>query len=130
MFFSDISWVHHNILQAHPCQVSDLLDQLYLNFDALSKTHDAFNIETIRDAYVGVCNLVKPQKSNHAKQVAESAIDTLAAVASTSHPTRGFHIGDWAAEVLKHQVPEMQLAAQGSVHIKGKGTMMTFFIKD
>ena len=86
-------WVHHNTLQAYPGQVSDLLGQLYLNFDALSKTHDAFKIETIGDAYVGVCNLVKPQKSNHAKRVAESAIDTLAAVASTPHPTRGFHNG-------------------------------------
>lgn len=73
--------------------MSDLLDQLYLNFDALSKTHDAFKIETIGDAYVGVCNLVKPQKANHAKRVAESAIGTLAVAASAPHPSWGFHDG-------------------------------------
>ena len=37
---------------------------------------------------------------------------------------------DWAAEVLEQQVPKMQLESQGLIHIKGKGVMMTFFIKD
>lgn len=38
---------------------------------------------------------------------------------------------DWAAEVLKQQqVPEMQLESRGLIHIKGKGAMITFFIKD
>ena len=36
----------------------------------------------------------------------------------------------WAAEVLEQQVPKMQLESQGLIHIKGKGAMMTFFIKD
>jgi class 3 adenylate cyclase len=61
-----------------------LLDRLYLKFDALSVKHDVFKIETIGDAYVGVCNLVKDQGADHAKHVAEFAIDTLKAAAETS----------------------------------------------
>jgi class 3 adenylate cyclase len=180
MFFSDIVGFTTISSKLTPDQVSDLLDRLYLKFDALSEKHDVFKIETIGDAYVGVCNLVKPQKADHAKRVAEFAIDTLAAAASTpillGDPTMGtvrirvgIHCGplvarvvgsrnprycvfgdtvnttarmesnsksmkiqcsDRAAEVLKQQVPEIQLESRGLIPIKGKGEMSTFFIKD
>lgn len=83
MFFSDIVGFTTISSEITPDQVSDMLDRLYLKFDALSVKHDVFKIETIGDAYVGVCNLVKNQESDHAKRIAEFAIDALNASANT-----------------------------------------------
>ena len=66
-----------------PEQVSDLLDRLYLKFDKLSVKHDVFKIETIGDAFVGICNLVKDQSTDHAKRIVEFAIDCVKAAAKT-----------------------------------------------
>jgi class 3 adenylate cyclase len=83
MFFSDIVGFTTISSEISPDQVSDMLDRLYTKFDALSVKHDVFKIETIGDAYVGVCNLVKDQGSDHAKRVAEFASDTIEAAADT-----------------------------------------------
>ncbi|KAL7539363.1 hypothetical protein ACHAXR_010327, partial [Thalassiosira sp. AJA248-18] len=83
MFFSDIVGFTKISSQITPDEVSDMLDRLYLRFDALSEKHDVFKIETIGDAYVGVCNLVEKQDADHAKRIAEFAIDTVAAAAET-----------------------------------------------
>ena len=83
MFFSDIVGFTTISSQISPEQVSDMLDRLYLKFDALSVKHDMFKIETIGDAYVGVCNLVKKQEADHSKRVVEFAMDTLKAASET-----------------------------------------------
>ena len=83
MFFSDIVGFTSISSKMTPEEVSDLLDRLYLKFDALSEKHDVFKIETIGDAYVGVCNLVKNQEGDHAKRIAEFAIDTVKAAGET-----------------------------------------------
>ncbi|KAL7539016.1 hypothetical protein ACHAWF_006271 [Thalassiosira exigua] len=83
MFFSDIVGFTDVAAALTPDQVSDLLDRLYLKFDALSRKHDVFKIETIGDAYVGVCNLVKEQEYDHAKRVVEFAIDVMEAAGET-----------------------------------------------
>jgi class 3 adenylate cyclase len=83
MFFSDI--VGYTIISSKlsPDQVSDLLDRLYLKFDELSVKHDVFKIETIGDAFVGICNLVKDQSDDHAKRVVEFAMECVKAAADT-----------------------------------------------
>ena len=83
MFFSDIVGFTTISSNISPEQVSDMLDCLYLKFDELSMKHDVFKIETIGDAYVGVCNLVKKQEDNHAKRVVEFAMDALKAASDT-----------------------------------------------
>lgn len=83
MFFSDIVGFTTIASKITPIQVSDMLDRLYLKFDALSEKHDVFKIETIGDAFVGVCNLVKKQPEDHAKRVALFALDTIKAAAET-----------------------------------------------
>ena len=180
MFFSDMVGFTNIAAQLTPDQVSDLLDRLYLKFDALSEKHDVFKIETIGDAFVGVCNLVKKQEADHAKRVAEFALDTLKAAAETpilpDDPSKGtvrirvgVHSGplvarvvgsrnprycvfgdtvnttarmetysppnkiqcsERTAQLLKQQVPDLPLESRGSIHIKGKGDMETYFIKD
>lgn len=39
-----------------PVKVCDMLDRLYLAFDALANKHEVFKVETIGDAWVGVTN--------------------------------------------------------------------------
>jgi len=84
MFFSDIVGFTDISARITADQVSDLLDRLYLKFDALSEEYDVFKIETIGDAFVGVTNLVKKQEDDHAKRIAEFAMCTVKAAAETS----------------------------------------------
>lgn len=116
MFFSDIVGFTTISSELTPDQVSEMLDRLYLAFDALSVKHDVFKIETIGDAYVGVCNLVKKQESDHAKRVAEFAIDCIKAAAETAilpeDPSMGtvqirvgMHCGPLVARVVGSRNP-------------------------
>ena len=54
--------------------VMDMLDRLYLRFDRLSTEHGLFKVETIGDAYMAVANLPEPVQHDHARRVAEFAI--------------------------------------------------------
>jgi class 3 adenylate cyclase len=83
MFFSDIVGFTIISSKLSPEQVSDLLDRLYLKFDELSVKHDVFKLETIGDAFVGICNLVKDQSDDHAKRVVEFAMECVKAAAET-----------------------------------------------
>jgi len=116
MFFSDIVGFTDISARITPDQVSDLLDRLYLKFDALSVEHDVFKIETIGDAFVGVTNLVKNQEDDHAKRIAEFAIGTLKAAAETpvlaNDPSMGtvqirvgIHSGPLVARVVGSRNP-------------------------
>jgi len=61
----------------HPSKVADLLDRVYTKFDDLSRKHDVFNVETVGDSYMAVANLVKDQESDHAKRIANFAMDAV-----------------------------------------------------
>ena len=73
-------------------------------------------VETIGDAYMAVCNLVKDQKDDHARRIAQFAIDVIH-VASTipineEDPTSGFvklrvgfHSGPIVADVVGSRNP-------------------------
>jgi len=116
MFFSDIVGFTTIASKITPVQVSDMLDRLYLKFDELSEKHDVFKIETIGDAYVGVCNLVKKQQNDHAKRVAQFALDTIKAASDTpvlpDDPSMGsvrirvgIHCGPLVARVVGSRNP-------------------------
>jgi serine/threonine protein kinase/ABC-type glycerol-3-phosphate transport system substrate-binding protein len=116
MFFSDIVGFTTISSKITPEQVSEMLDRLYLKFDELSVKHDMFKIETIGDAYVGVCNLVKKQDSDHAKRVAEFAIECVQAASETTilndDPSMGtvkirvgMHCGPLVARVVGSRNP-------------------------
>ena len=75
-----------------------------------------FKIETIGDAYVGVCNLVEKQQGDHAKRVAEFALATLKAASETpvlpDDPSMGsvrirvgIHCGPLVARVVGSRNP-------------------------
>jgi len=93
IFFSDIVGFTDISSTLSPMKVSEMLDRLYSSFDALSRAHDVFKIETIGDAYMAVTNLVKDQ-DDHAKRVVDFAVEALAAANETlidvDDPSRGY----------------------------------------
>eukprot|EP00934_Nitzschia_sp_Nitz4_P007313 Nitzschia sp. Nitz4//scaffold596_size2553//2//1309//NITZ4_009288-RA/size2553-processed-gene-0.1-mRNA-1//-1//CDS//3329555068//7303//frame0 len=116
IFFSDIISFTDISGSLEPRQVANLLDRLYTKFDELSRQHDIFKVETIGDAYMAVTNLVKDQPNDHAKRIAEFAIDAIKAANSTliveDDPSRGvvhiragFHSGPIVADVVGTRNP-------------------------
>jgi class 3 adenylate cyclase len=56
VFFSDIVRFTDISRALSPVKVCDMLDRLYVAFDALANKHHVFKVETIGDAWVGVTN--------------------------------------------------------------------------
>ena len=56
IFFSDIVRFTDISRALSPVKVCNMLDRLYLAFDALANKHEVFKVETIGDAWMGVTN--------------------------------------------------------------------------
>jgi hypothetical protein len=56
VFFSDIIRFTDISRALTPVKVCDMLDRLYVAFDALAGKHEVFKVETIGDAWMGVTN--------------------------------------------------------------------------
>eukprot|EP00980_Cylindrotheca_fusiformis_P005526 scaffold1172_cov115-Cylindrotheca_fusiformis.AAC.1 len=111
VFFSDIVRFTDISRVMSPSKVCDMLDRLYLAFDALSKKHEVFKVETIGDAWVGVTNLDGNQSDSHVKRIADFAVDVVAAAgtilidvddpsAGSVHIRVGFHSGPVVSNVI------------------------------
>ncbi|GKY96680.1 hypothetical protein MPSEU_000627600 [Mayamaea pseudoterrestris] len=116
IFFSDIVGFTDISSTLEPRKVATMLDRLYTKFDHLSQVHEIFKLETIGDAYVAVTNLVKDQPDDHAKRIAEFAIDAIVAANETlvdvDDPAKGyvnirvgFHCGPVVADVVGTRNP-------------------------
>jgi class 3 adenylate cyclase len=119
VFFSDIVGFTNIASELSPLQVSDLLDRLYIKFDALSRLHEVFKVETIGDAWMGVTNLVSPQP-DHTKRIVAFAMDAIRAANTTLVDDRdsskgfvnirvGFHSGPVIANVVGSRNPKYTL---------------------
>lgn len=179
IFFSDVVGYSTIAGKLSPIKLSDLMDRLYEKFDALSRKHDIFKVETIGDSWMGVTNLIKDQP-DHVKRIAEFSVDVAAAAQETwidpddssmgqVHIRVGFHSGPVVANVvgsrnpryclfgdtvntasrmeshsqpgrihcsetsamlLREQHPMMPMASRGSVSIKDKGKMRTYWVNE
>lgn len=80
ILFADI--VDFTPLSAHlgPTALVELLNRIFTRFDELATRHGAEKIKTIGDAYMAVAGLPEP-RADHARVVAELALDMLAAMA-------------------------------------------------
>jgi class 3 adenylate cyclase len=111
IFFSDI--VHFTdisrIMSAG--KVCQMLDRLYVAFDDLASKHKIFKVETIGDAWMGVTNLENDQDDTHVKQIAEFAVDAVAAAAQImideDDPKKGFvriRVGFHSGQVVSNVI--------------------------
>jgi len=179
IFFSDIVGFTNISSTLPPIKISDMLDRLYHEFDSLSHEYDVFKVETIGDAYMAVCNLVKDQ-SDHTTRIAEFALKAVKAANATLIDTDnldlgyvnirvGFHSGPVVANVvgsrnpryclfgdtvntasrmesnseknqihcskraavlLRKQNPDIGIRSRGTINVKGKGEMETYWISE
>ena len=91
-------------------KLSDLLDRLYNMFDELCDRLEVFKVETIGDAYMAVCNLVKPQP-HHVGLAAKFAVEAMLLASTvpidTDDPSTGFvqlRIGVHTGSVVTHVI--------------------------
>ena len=69
IYFSDIVGFTTISSSLSAQEVSEMLDRLYVEFDNLAGTHGVFKVETIGDAWMGVCNLDQDQSDHAARSV-------------------------------------------------------------
>ncbi len=69
IYFSDIVGFTTISSNLSAQEVSEMLDRLYVEFDNLAGTHGVFKVETIGDAWMGVCNLDQAQSDHAARSV-------------------------------------------------------------
>eukprot|EP00980_Cylindrotheca_fusiformis_P006581 scaffold1387_cov103-Cylindrotheca_fusiformis.AAC.3 len=111
VFFSDIVRFTDISRALPPVKVCQMLDRLYLAFDALANKHEVFKVETIGDAWVGVTNLEGNQNDSHTKRIAHFAVDAIAAAGNIRideddpssgniHIRVGFHSGNVVSNVI------------------------------
>ncbi|KAL3909213.1 MAG: hypothetical protein SGARI_002712 [Bacillariaceae sp.] len=116
LFFCDIVGFTSISETMEPMKVANMLDRLYLKFDALSRAHNVHKVETVGDCWMGATNLVQDQKTDHVKRVADFALDAVAAANSTLIDAKdakrgyvsirvGFHSGPVVADVVGCRSP-------------------------
>jgi len=116
IFFSDIVGFTSIAANLEPRKVANLLDRFYFKLDALSSIHDVFKVETIGDAYMAVTNLVKNQDKDHAKRMAQFAMDAIQAANETLIDVDDESMGYLDIRVGLHTGPGKQpFASNGTV---------------
>ena len=104
IYFSDIVGFTTISSKLSAQEVSALLDRLYIQFDALAVKHGVFKLETIGDAWVGVCNLTEKQ-ADHAARIARFSIDAVQAAANTPVDLADSSLGNIKIRVGFHSGP-------------------------
>ena len=115
VYFSDIVGFTNISSSLSPLKVSDMLDRLYEKFDALSRKHEVFKVETIGDSYMCASNLIMDQH-DHSKRMAAFAMDSIRAANETmidsDDPALGYvnirvglHAGPIVANVVGTRAP-------------------------
>ncbi|EKX55050.1 hypothetical protein GUITHDRAFT_60308, partial [Guillardia theta CCMP2712] len=77
IFFSDIVGFTTISSSLDPQKVSEMLHNLYMSFDELSKEYGVFKVETVGDAYMAVTNLVEDQSSDHTLRIASFSLKAI-----------------------------------------------------
>ncbi|KAK3709909.1 hypothetical protein QZH41_020028, partial [Actinostola sp. cb2023] len=142
IFFSDIVGFTSVAAESTPFQVVDLLNALYTCFDKVVDEHDVYKVETIGDAYMIVSGLPVRNENRHAGEIATTALNLLSAVRDFQvphipsrkvqlrigiHTALRIHVSPECREVL-NELGGYHLHERGPVTMKGKGTIVTYFL--
>nr|KAG5699516.1 hypothetical protein BaRGS_020075 [Batillaria attramentaria] len=132
ILFSDIVTFTNIASVCPPMEIVNMLNELYQRFDHHANVHDVYKVETIGDAYMVVAGVPEAQP-DHAKRVADFAVDMLESSSEVKSPATGKPL-----QVIQSECPQGFLREcfphgfifkrRGDIPVKGKGTMCTFFI--
>ncbi|XP_076085671.1 uncharacterized protein LOC143056477 [Mytilus galloprovincialis] len=121
IFFSDVVGFTSISAASSPLQVVDMLNSLYLCFDARIDLYDVYKVETIGDAYMVVSGVPKCNGRRHASEIATMAVDLLSHVKCLEVPHLpgiklkiriGIHSGHVVAGVVGTKMPRFCLFGQ------------------
>ncbi|XP_064642933.1 uncharacterized protein LOC135497132 isoform X2 [Lineus longissimus] len=114
IFFSDIVGFTRISADCEPLQVVNMLNNLYVCFDARIEIYDVYKVETIGDAYMVVSGVPKRIGRMHVFEAASMALDLLHHISHLEIPhlpgTRmqlraGIHSGPCVAGVVGSKMP-------------------------
>ncbi|XP_060615158.2 uncharacterized protein [Anolis sagrei] len=114
IFFSDVVGFTAIAASCSPLQVVEMLNGLYVCFDTRIESYDVYKVETIGDAYMVVSGLPERNGERHAHEIAQMALDLVAAVRQVLVPHMldrklelrvGVHTGPCVAGVVGHKMP-------------------------
>ncbi|XP_046380373.2 guanylate cyclase soluble subunit beta-2-like [Haliotis rufescens] len=88
ILFSDIVTFTNMAAACTPMDIVNMLNNLYHRFDKSTNDHDIYKVETIGDAYMVVSGVPEPS-TNHAKSVADFAMDMVQEAATVNSPATG-----------------------------------------
>ncbi|XP_046569189.1 guanylate cyclase soluble subunit beta-2-like [Haliotis rubra] len=88
ILFSDIVTFTNIAAACTPLDIVNMLNTLYHRFDKSTNDHDVYKVETIGDAYMIVSGVPEPS-TNHAKSVADFAMDMVQGAAAVNSPATG-----------------------------------------
>ncbi|XP_074654593.1 uncharacterized protein LOC141908442 [Tubulanus polymorphus] len=114
VYFSDIVGFTKISANCTPIQVIQMLNGLYMCFDARIGIYDVYKVETIGDAYMIVSGVPKRNARKHLTEIASMALDLLHHVSHVEIPhmigtkmqlRSGIHTGALVAGVVGSKMP-------------------------
>ncbi|KAK1890306.1 Atrial natriuretic peptide receptor 2 [Dissostichus eleginoides] len=151
VFFSDIVGFTQLSSSSTPYQIVDFLNKLYTTFDDIIDNYDVYKVETIGDAYMVVSGVPQENGVQHAAEISSLALDLVRwwrGLLGTKMP-RYCLFGDTvntasrmestslalkiqcssAAFYLLEEIGGYLLTCRGTLSVKGKGDMVTYWLE-
>ncbi|BHF60570.1 Retinal guanylyl cyclase 1 [Sparganum proliferum] len=142
IYFSDIVGFALISAKSTPIDIVNLLNSLYIAFDACIAKFDVYKVETIGDAYMVCSGLPIPNGRRHAGEIATMALELLSVSSSFVvqhmpnipillrigiHSAFRIHVSP-CTKVVLDELTGYELEFRGRVHLKGKGDVESYWL--
>ncbi|KAF4083383.1 hypothetical protein AMELA_G00140560 [Ameiurus melas] len=125
VYFSDIVGFTQLSGSSTPHQVVDFLNKLYTTFDDIIDNYDVYKVETIGDAWPVVAGVVGTKMPRYC--LFGDTVNTASRMESTSEALK-IQCSESTTDLL-HTIGGYVLVCRGTVHVKGKGEMTTWWLE-